>query len=400
MVWAMASGRRSARAEPTPVERKISGLAAATAAALLLAAPVVSIQAAVNADVPVPRWAREWSGFRLAEEARGRLSGDPQTPAAGLTLGPGAADLARAAYAREPLASQATFVLALAESPLIEDYRAGPVARLGAALDKRNALLRLLLIADAAGREDYPAMFGHADVLAAAHPDLARTVLAPVFERLGDPATVPLVAAALAAGPRWAPAFRGIVPQDEAALGNYLTLRAGAGWDKPWESDERLVATLADRGFHQEAFAAWRGLAGARADAFGFAAGPEFAPIGWRSVQAGDRVARVGEDGSMFVSVERGAGGELASRLLQLPPGRYRLEATIASDRPDPPLWVALRCAKTAGAPERRPLTPQVELVAEEAGCPAYWLIVGASALDSRHRVEATLGNWRFSRIE
>lgn len=398
MGWAMASGPRRARAEPTPVERNISKVAVAAAAALLLAAPAVAIQAAVNAGADMPRWARAWNGFRLAEEARGRLTGDAAAPEAGLTLGPGAAELARAAYAREPLASQATFVLALAESPLTEAYRAGPVARLGAALDKRNALLQLLLIADAAGRRDYPGMFAHADLLAAAHPALAGGVLAPVFERLGDPATVPLVEAALRGNPRWAPAFRANVPQDPAALRAYLALRARAGWKTRWESDDKLVATLADRGFNREAFATWRGLSGATADAFGFAAGPESAPIGWRTVEQGDRVARIDDDGAMFVSVERGAGGELARRLLELPPGRYRLETRIASDQADVPLRVGLQCAAPAGQIVRQPLAAEVELTVAET-CPAHWLILEASALDSRHRIEATLDGWRLSRI-
>lgn len=401
----MARKPRSAWAKPEPAEPepgkpKSSWVASLAAAGLILAAPVVSLQAAVNSGAPVAGWARAWSGFRLAEEARGRLAGDPDDPAAGLTIGPGAAELARAAYVREPLASQATFVLALAEAPLTEDYRAGPVARQGAALDKRNPLLQLLLIADAAGREDYRAMFGHADVLAAAHPTMARTVLAPVFERLGDPATVPIVAAALTEEPRWAAAFRRYVPRDEAALRNYLALRREAGFDERWDSDEGLVGALADGGLFDEAFAMWRGFAGAQADRYGFVADAGFAPIGWRLVEQGDRIARIGEDGAMTVSVERGGGGELARQLLQLPPGRYRLEARITSDQSDPPLWVALRCADPAGTAERRPLAARAEFTVSAAGCPAHWLIVGASALESRHRVEATLGGWRFSRVD
>lgn len=388
-------------AAPAPGPSRLRWIASGTAAALLFAAPIVSLQAAVNSGAPVPGWARAWSGFRLAQEARGRLLGDPRDPAAGLTLGPGAADLARAAYGREPLASEATFVLALAESPLTDEYRAGDTARLGVALDKRNALLQLLLIADAARREDYPAMFAHADVLAAAHPVLSRQVLAPVFDRLGDPAAVPIVAAALAEDPRWAPAFRDIVPQGEAALRNYLALRTQAGWDQRWESDERLIAALADAGLYREAFGAWRGIAGSDADSFGFTADASFAPIGWRTVEQGDRIARIGEGGAMFVSVERGAGGELARRLLQLPAGRYRLETQIAATTGDPPLWVALQCADPARAGQlvRQPLGERTELVASAAGCPAYWLVVGASALESRHRVEATLDRWRFTSI-
>lgn len=100
----------------------------------------------------------------------------------------------------------------------------------------------------------------------------------------------------------------------------------------------------------------------------------------------------------MAVTVERGAGGELARRLLQLPPGRYRLDVNIAANEPDP-LSVTLQCA--AGAPNtvRRPLAARTEFAVGEAGCPAYWLILDGSALDRRHGIEATLSGWRFTRI-
>ena len=388
--------RTRARAEPEPTPKSRWSIAAAVL--LLAATPVAFLQALVNSGGDAPRWARDWNGFRMADDARGRLSGDPENPQKGLTMGAGAPALARAAYAREPLASDAVFVLALAQSPLDQEYRAGPTARLGAEIDKRNALLELLLIADAARRQDFPAMFGYADVLAAAHPTLARSVLAPLFDRLGDPAAMPIVATALANNARWAGAFKSYVPRDEAALRNYLTLRHQAPAGERWESDEKLVGALVDHRMYEEAFATWRSLADADGNQFGFVTDDHFAPIGWRLVVRGDRVARIGDDGTMTLSVDRGAGGELARQLLDLPAGRYRLEAKIASPDAEPPLWVELRCATAKNAP-RQPLTAQAEFTVNEAGCPAYWLTIGASALESRHGVEATLSGWRFSKI-
>jgi hypothetical protein len=366
---------------------------------LLLAAPLVCLQAAVNAGADDPRWAHRWNGFRMAEDARGRLSGDPENPQAGLRMAPGAAKLARGAYAREPLASDAVFVLALAQAPLSQDYEASAGAEQGARLDKRNALLQLLMIADAASREDFPALFDHADILAATHPGLGNAVLAPLFDKLGNPEVVPIVADALAHSPRWAATFRRYVPKDEAALRNYLALRRQAGFRERWDSDAQLVAALTQKGLFREAFATWREIEGADADRFGFVTGDSFAPIGWQLVVRGDRVAHIADDGTMTVSVERGAGGELARQLLQLAPGRYRLETRIASTDADPPLWVALPCASAPDAP-RQPLKAHVEFTVGEGGCPAHWLILGASALESRHGVEAKLARWRFTRGE
>lgn len=393
----MASGPRSTRARTEPGPRPNSKWGVAAAVMLLLAAPVACLQAIVNSGGDAPRWARGWNGFRLAQDARGRLSGDPEHPQAGLTIGAGAPALARAAYAREPLASDAVFVLALAQSPLGEEYRAGPAAKLGAAIDKRNALLQLLLIADAARREDYRAMFDEADILAAAHPGLARSVLAPLFDRLGDPASLPVVTTALAKNARWANVFKSYVPNDEAALRNYLVLRRRAAPGDHWESDEQLVARLADHRMYEEAFATWRLAANTGGNEFGFVTDDRFTPIGWRLVVRGDRVARIDDDGTMTITVERGAGGELARQLLDLPPGRYRLETRIASAEADPPLWVALTCAGAGDAP-RRALKTQVEFAVSGADCPAYWLTIGASALESRHGVDAKLADWRFSR--
>jgi hypothetical protein len=370
----------------------------AAALALVLAAPFAGLQALVNSGGDAPPWARAWNGFRMAEAARGLLSGDPENPQAGVTMAAGAPALARAGYAREPLASDAIFVLALAQAPLGEEYRAGPVAKLGAAIDKRNALLELLLIADAARRGDYRAMFDYADVLAAAHPTLARSVLAPLFDRLGDPAALPIVGPALADNARWADAFKSYVPKDEAAFRNYLALRRHAPVGDHWESDEKLVTALADHHMYKEAFEIWRLVADTDRNRFGFVADGRFAPIGWQLTVRGDRVARIGDDGTMSVTVERGAGGELARQLLELSPGRYRLETRIASTDADPPVWVALFCAGAKDAP-RQPLKAQVEFTVGEGGCPAYWLIVGASALESRHGVEAKLDGWRFSRV-
>lgn len=371
---------------------------AGVAAALILAAPLVCLQAAANAGMPVPQWVRAWNGFRLADDARERLSGDARNPQAGVAAGPGALELARAAYAREPLASNALFVLALAQVPLTEDYRAGPIAREGVLLDKRSALLQLLMITDAATRRDYPELFAHADLLAAAHPDLAEAVLAPLFARLGDPAVVPIVAAALADDPRWAPAFKRHVPDTDAALTNYAALRRQTGVGERWESDEKLVAAFADKGRYDEAFGLWRSLEGANADAYGFFADARFAPIGWRLTERGERSARILADGTMTVRVERGAGGELARRLLQLPPGRYRLEVGIAANERDP-LLVTLHCARRASNAARRPLTARTEFTVGDVRCPAYWLILDGSALDRRHGIDATLSGWRFTRI-
>lgn len=388
---------KSPRSDPPNKASWWSGVAAAL---LLLAAPFAYFQAAANSGLDAPRWARAWNGFRLAEEARGRLSGDPQKPEAGLTLGPRAEALARAAYAREPLASNALFVLALAQSPLTDNYRAGTIARQGAALDRRHGLLQLLLVADAAAREDFDDLFAHADLLAAAHPDLAQVVLAPLFDRLGDPEVLPLVERALAGKLRWAAAFKRTVPQDTAALRNYLTLRREAGLGVQWESDGALVGALADNGLYDDAFALWRGIVGGDADRFGFVADAAYAPIGWRLASGGEGAARIGEDGTMFVWLQRGADAVLARQLLALPPGRYRLETRIESPNADPPLTIALHCATASVAPgQTRPLAARTDFVVNAGSCPAYWLVLGGSALDSRHDLEATLGNWRFSRI-
>jgi hypothetical protein len=369
------------------------------AVALVLAAPFAYLQSAANADMPAPQWARAWNGFRLADDARARLSGNPQNPQAGLTIGPGAEDLARAAYAREPLAGNALFVLALAQAPLRDGGSSGPVAREAVRLDKRNALLQLIAIADAAGRGDDRALFAHADLLAAAHPDLADAALAPLFARLDDPALVPMLAEALTDDPRWAPALKRYVPANEAALRNYAALRRQAGAGQSWNSDEQLVAAFADKGLYAEAFDVWRGLQRGQGDPFGFTSGARFAPIGWRLAERGDRSARVTEDGAMAVTVERGAGGELARRLLQLSPGRYRLAVRIDASEPDPPLTVTLQCAVGGADAFRLPLATQTEFRVSDASCPAYWLMLGGSALDSRHGIDATLSGWRLTRV-
>jgi hypothetical protein len=181
-------------------------------------------------------------------------------------------------------------------------------------------------------------------------------------------------------------------------LRNYLVLRRQAPAGARWESDEKLVGALVARRMYKEAFEIWRLVADAGSNRFGFVADSRFAPIGWQLVTRGDRVARIGEDGTMAIAVDRGTAGELARQLLELAPGRYRLETRITSADADPPLWVALVCASAKGAP-RRPLAAQVEFTVGQGGCPAYWLIIGASALESRHGVEATLGGWRFSRV-
>ena len=70
--------RTRARAEPEPTPK--SRWSAAAAVLLLAAAPVAFLQALVNSGGDAPRWARDWNGFRMADDARGRLSGDPENP--------------------------------------------------------------------------------------------------------------------------------------------------------------------------------------------------------------------------------------------------------------------------------------------------------------------------------
>tara|TARA_B100001057_G_scaffold389123_1_gene396772 strand:- start:253 stop:1383 length:1131 start_codon:yes stop_codon:yes gene_type:complete len=362
----------------------------------LAAAPVLLLQGIAAAEIgPGPV---NWNGFWQADISRAFLQVEESEGQISFTVPEEAVQLARKAWAKEPLASDALSVLATDLREAAEVQRLTALLDLASSIDKRNRFVGALQLELALQAEDIPRVFALIDRLSLTSPRLRSEFVAPLSALLGEEGGTPILRDALDARPVWANAFWNRVPDSAEGVSNMYELRRQTNVGTTDETDARLLVGLADNGFYRETLELWRSLEGNLNNPLAFIDSGALPPIGWRVLSTGERTFSPRGGGRYDIYVERQTAGELARQLVELEPGAYVFVADAAPIDEAKNLEVALECA-TDEDPGSVGKSLDEELRWQIGDtCEIYWLTVSASAWERARPLRATISNMVFKR--
>ncbi|MXP13319.1 hypothetical protein GRI44_00910 [Altererythrobacter confluentis] len=371
----------------------VRGLLAATAFAI---APIVALQAQVNAGGLAPGWAEAWNGFRMADIALSQAH--PKVVAGQLKIQPDVAALAVAqkAYALEPFASNAHFLLSLkSEKNRIKVLEASQ------AIDQRNRLAGMVLLQDALQRDDLPGIFPLIDRMSRLEPEIAAEIVKAFTTSLNYPSSMLPLAQALRSNPPWATSFWRNVPDSDPALANFMQLRGELAPAVDVQSDTNLIRVLVTKERFSEAFEVYRKVRHTSSQTKGHVDAGQFPPLDWDFAKGRDANARLAPSGQLDVFVDQGSSGDLARKLVMLSPGIYKLDGRLEKTQGSGNLSAELRCA-SAGVQEtqweRQLLGQEVSWRVSSRACQFAWLELKGSAWESTLPLKATILGFGFSK--
>lgn len=362
--------------------------------AALVAAPIVLLQGMAAAKIaPGPV---NWNGFWQADVSRAFLEVEESEGQLSLNVADRGVELAREAWSKEPLASDALSVLAAELREAGKTERLVELLELASSLDKRNRFVGALQLELALQAEDIPETFALIDRLSLTSPRLRSEFVAPLSALLAEEGMVPILRDALEERPVWATTFWNRVPGNpEGALRMY-ELRRQINVGTTAATDARLLAALAANEFYSETLEFWRSLEGDLDNPLAFIDSEALPPIGWRVVSTGERTFSPRGGGRYDVYVDRQTFGELARQLVQLEPGAYVFAADVTPLDDAQSVNVSLECATgDEGEPLATPLNeePRWEV---DGTCEVYWLTISASAWERAMPLRATISKIVF----
>lgn len=362
----------------------------------LLAAPFLLVQGMANAHNPLSP-AYGWNGFNLAQLSMGRLQVD-ETANGGFPMAvrEGGAELARKAFAREPLAGDALFVLAIDQGAGANPEAVNAMLEGAYALDKRNRNIGALQLQQAALTGDITQTFGIIDRLATLYPALKSDFVAPLTLALSDPASLAPLQTALEGDPVWSEAFWLAVPRDAQRVSTMYALRQQIDNGTSAQSDAALLAELAKQELYGPAFDFWAQISDQQQNLLGFVMDDAFPPFGWELTASGERAMSKRGDTRFEAYVQNDTSGELARQLLHLQPGLYQFSASITPESQAANITVDLQCVTgETGVAASQPLNEAVRWYISSA-CETYWLVLSGSAWNSSNPLRVTIEDMQF----
>ncbi|KLE35687.1 hypothetical protein [Aurantiacibacter luteus] len=370
-------------------------LRAVLAVAALLCAPVLALQALANTrELPGPLG---WNGFWQASIARQFVTVAIEDERPVMAIRPGGVEMARAAYAREPFATDALFLLASAMQVEGRSDEAARVLAAGLTLDKRSQYLGAMEIQAAVAASDYERALGAIDRLARVRPMMTGDFVGAFATVLGQEGAEPVVLQALENKPVWAVPFWLQVPTDPGTLARFYNLRLLTDEGTSANSDARLMTALAAAGMHQQVFELWDRAGKGADNPTGFVQTGGENAFGWQAPpgQTGNFSQR--GEGRFRLYVDAGQEVELARQLVRLAPGSYRFEAQVDPASDAEAVSVKLQCAAAPdGAGAQEHTLAQFADFTASSGCRFYWLILTGDAFENRSALQATVSAIRF----
>ena len=217
------------------------------------------------------------------------------------------------------------------------------------------------------------------------------------------PGAVPELRAFFAKNPDAEAGILSLLASDAANADLVMALASDKRSPQPdWRGT--LVSALAAAGQYSRAYSTWSELSGVRPTRALF--NPGFAnisappPFNWQFPQSSEGVAEPDGKGGLEILYYGRAKAVLASQLLLLPPGRYRLAMTVGGgDGADAMHWT-LRCAR-----DHKPIAdlrlrtgPSSAGFHVPEGCEAQWLELSGLPGETPRTVELTLNGLRLAR--
>lgn len=361
----------------------------------LAAAPVLAVQGMANSRQF--SGAMPLNGFWQANIARQMVgvtqdeAGMPQ-----MAVRPGGLDLARDAFAREPLAMNAVFLMAIDARQSGDTARANRIVELGAGIDKRNRYLAALQVEAALPAQDFDAALAAIERIAATNPALSGGFVNAFTVFLAQDGAVPVLQAALEREPAWAAPFWLLPPSDPLPLRRLYELRLLTDVGTSAQSDARLLAALTQAQLYAEAFALWDTMPQAARNPSGFAADGAETAFEWQAPAGKEGNFSQRGEGNYQVFVDERATAELARRLVRLTPGRYTFAADFSPEDQANDLQAKLECATGGSGGESAQSLAEPVAWTVGAGCSIYWLILSGDAYERRSPIEGTVSNLRL----
>jgi hypothetical protein len=369
-------------------------------AALLLAGQVVR-NAAVHAFESDPaKAARAWPSHPEAVVAVG-MSAIGAAAHHGQSVGPDVLARIYSAAARAPLAAQPYLVRGV-QAQLAGDGAAAQRAFQAAEWrDPRSLPARYFLADHYLRAGDVRRGLTEFAALARLAPNGAVSVTPYLASYARDPSRWPQIRALFRSDPELQISTLQLLARDADNSSAVLALadRAHRNAQSPWLPT--LLSALVGQGQFAKARAIWADVAAVRTgpsdllfDA-GFADGGPPPPFNWSLTSSTVGLAERQSGGRLHVIYYGQEDGALASQLLTLPPGRYRLAMRIVGGGPQA---ASLRWS-VACVPAQAPLASagldklaaQALTFEVPAGCKAQRLELSGSSSDIAHQVEATI---------
>lgn len=270
-------------------------------------------------------------------------------------------------FGRQPLNPGAVRLLAIAAAAGGREHRAQALAHDAEAMSRRDLPTQLWLIEAAVQRNDIPTALIHYD-RAMKGSVQARTLLFPILSAAAsDPAIWRPLADFLARRPQWWRAFVDqMVPQSPSPDALY-TIARKTGIERPGKTADPFLLQaiekrLVDLGAYRQAADLFNRAHGRPPAAPSLLGNGKFEqpggwdPFEWNLVEDPDLSAirqpsdRPGGN-ALYVTATNGKGGDVATQLVLLPPGRYVMTAAVGGVRGDPLAFprFTIRCARGGG---------------------------------------------------
>lgn len=391
-----AEGLRSAKGLTSAAVLAVAGVALAglcfreaAVRALALTTPVVQRIAATHPDVVL----RE---TKLALVEKNGI------------LDTKALDATRRVATKAPLDARSFLILGHQQLLDRQPARAVRTLEMSQRLDPRDRLTHLLLLDRYLRTGRYSDAAGQFSVLSRLMGDVQGPIAAAVAEMTRIPETKAAVRQTLATDPALERSVLRVLAKSQTAPAEIFALaspaaRRDAGQTESW--GPVLIARLVDQGRYGEARRVWQrvyGLSDAQVAAplfnAGFAKMAASPPFDW-TFTADSLGAADPQNGALAIDYYGRDSGTLASQLLTLGPGTYRLGFTIedAKTGNGPALFWSLRCKTDGFEILRMPIVGagQVQKVAAAftvpAGCPAQQLALVGQAGEFPTAINVTL---------
>lgn len=322
------------------------------------------------------------------------------------------ADLSREALRRDPTLVGAWRTLGLAEAVRGRQAAASQFFGIAQRLSRRDAVTQLWLIEDYVRRNDVPGALHHYDIALRTSKSMVEVLLPKLVPAAADPVIARPLAEILSTEPPWAFHFYnylvGGLSSSAAASGLIARLPPEVRL-KHLDTLRRLIPLAVERKEYDAARQTYLRLSGASQDELlrngDFEQASAFPPLEWQftdtpdlhAVQAAAPDARQGT--VLRVSASSGAVGIVASQLLLLAPGTYRLATVTELGAPPAPEWLRwqVECEGGAGALLRQDVAPsrpglhraEDTFRVPHSGCMAQWVRLEVAAPEGLSAAEA-----------
>lgn len=329
-------------------------------------------------------------------------------------------DRARRAVRRDPTTVDAVRVLASLDVQSNRD-RARQLMGYALALSRRDLPTHIWYIEDYVARGSVAGALYHYDA-ALRTSRRASSVLIPVLASASSqPKVVSELGPILEREPAWRDAFLEALVRDGEGFDTWFPL-ATEYLDPRDPREADLIQILLNRLIAAGNYALAARLDGDKTEAEGRAAAivrnggfdqqPQFTPFDW--ILANEQgfsaeIAMHDEDANPALTMDVGSGrqGVLASQLLRLAAGHYRVSAKNGDTESDGQVYLTVRCIETnrpllrSNAPraDEAPKTFQAEFSVPANACPAQWLDVGALSGNSRADNDPWLDSIAINRV-